>query len=185
MIWSCIREQKGRKSHFFSLNVFIKVLAVTFFLWGFSLSKQPVPCRPPLPAPAAICCSCLKSSEATGEGWARYVQQTVEQGRSMSRIVSLYKSVSDNSPWPSACCWLLSPSLSLTHTQFTHSWGRHTFHTLPGDSSWLVTMGSHSPVENTDCIWHSHYRWLFTHWAFNGSSCFKWELNGRPHWHHD
>lgn len=100
-------------------------------LRGFSLSKQPVSRRPPLPAPVAICCSCLKSSEATGEGWARYVQQTVEPGRSMSRIVSLYKSVSDNSPWPSACCWLLTH----THTHFTHSCDRHTFHTLPGDSS--------------------------------------------------
>lgn len=85
------------------------------------------PLRSPLPV--AICCSCLKSGEASGEGRARYVQQTVDPGRSMSRIVSLYKSVSDNSSWPSACCWLFA------HTHFTHSWGRHTFHTLPGEPS--------------------------------------------------
>lgn len=32
--------------------------------------------------------------------------------RSMSRIVSFYKSVSDTSPWPSACCPLLHTSHS-------------------------------------------------------------------------
>lgn len=111
------------------------------FLRRFSLSKQPVSRWPPLPAPVAICCLCLKSSEATEEGWARYVQQTVELGRSMSRIVSLYKSVSDNSPWPSACCWLLSHIHGID-TLFTHSSG----------TPLMVTMGSHSPLENTDCI---------------------------------
>lgn len=117
-------------------------------LRGFSLSKQPVSRRPPLPAPVAICCSCLKSSEATGEGWARYVQQTVEPGRSMSRIVSLYKSVSDNSPWPSACCWLLTH----THTHTSHIHAADTLFTHSPGTPPMVTKGSHSPVEDTDCI---------------------------------
>lgn len=134
--------------------MFIKVLALRplplcslrFLIVKATCGLLPPP-LPSLPAPVAICCSCLKSSEATGEGRARYVQQTVEPGRSMSRIVSLYKSVSDNSPWPSACCWLLS--------HFTHSWGIDTLFTHSPGTPLMVTMGSHSPVENTDCIWQS------------------------------
>ena len=128
-------------------------------LRGFSLSKQPVSRRPPLPAPVAICCSCLKSSEATGEGWARYVQQTVEPGRSMSRIVSLYKSVSDNSPWPSACCWLLTH----THTLTLHTFMRQTHfsHTPRGLLRWSQRGRTHQ--WRIQIVFDSHYRWLFTH----------------------
>lgn len=108
------------------INVFVKLLALSFsVVTDCHCQSNLRPLRSPLPV--AICCSCLKSGEASGEGRARYVQQTVEPGRSMSRIVSLYKSVSDNSSWPSACCWLFA------HTHFTHSWGRHTFHALPGE----------------------------------------------------
>lgn len=94
-----------------------------------SLSKQPA--SPSVSPPCGNLLLLFKERRGQrggpGEGRARYVQQTVEPGRSMSRIVSLYKSVSDNSSWPSACCWLFA------HTHFTHSWGRHTFHALPGE----------------------------------------------------
>lgn len=72
----------------------------------------------------------------------------------------------------------LLPAAGSSHTHTSHIHGVDTLFTHSPGSPLMVTMGSHSPVENTDCIWHTHYRWLFTHlrrqWQLRFQMGVKW-----------
>lgn len=150
----CLRQREVTLTHVPSN---IPSFPPTHTFCGISLSiSHNTHSAPPWPCGNMV--SCLKSGESSWEGWARYVQQTVEPGRSMRRIVSLYKSLSDTSAWPSAP----------THTHL-HSHTRH----------WtvLTVTAGHIKWRAKDWICQCVYRWLNIwntgRWG-SGKHMFEW-----------
>ncbi len=104
---------------------------VTPVLCGISLSKQLVShyaspsrtahTRSPLPGPVAIWCPVLKSGGSSWEGWARYVQQTVEPAGQWA-VLSLFTNHCQT-PVPGLLLPLTSHTLHThTHTHSTPGW---------------------------------------------------------------
>lgn len=115
-----------------SVNVFIKVLSVSLSPPRLLIVKAT--CVPSASPPCA-CGNLLLvfKEQRSHRGGLGEVCATDSGAGQVNEPYCLPLQISVRQQ-PLAFCLLLAPHTH-THTHFTHSCGRHTFHTLPGDSS--------------------------------------------------
>lgn len=149
----------------FLSNFWLRVTRLSS-LGGLSLSKQPVSHRPPLPAPACLPVGNLllvfKEQRSHRGGMGEVCATDSGAGAGQWAVLSPFTNQ----------CQTTAPGL-LPAACSSHIHGgveTHSSHAYPRGTPLMVTMGSHSPVKNTDCIWHTHYRWLFH------TLRFQWQL---------